>query len=80
MTIEELRGLSIGELDQYLDALADLPAPVNDEARANLQRALSVLRYKYDLECAAALGMSLAKYHEFTDALQAWYWATQREH
>jgi hypothetical protein len=80
MTIEELRALSIDELVDYLTALEDLPRPVSDEAQANYRQGFNVLRDKYDLECAAALNMSLKEYHEFDEALQAWWWATQRQH
>ena len=79
MTPEELRGLSIGEIENYLDAIADLRPPMNEAARANFRLALHALRDKYDQECAAALGLSLAEYREFDEALQAW-WATQRQH
>jgi hypothetical protein len=69
MTIEELRGLSIPELEQYLDALLDLPQPANDEARANFRQALDVLRDRYDEELAAAMGLSLEEYRAFSDAI-----------
>lgn len=74
---EELRALSIPELLQYIDALLDLPRPANDEARANWRRALHALRDKYDEEHAAALGVSVADFREFDEALQAWWWSTQ---
>jgi hypothetical protein len=79
MTPAELRTLSIHELRQYLDALLDLPRPVSDEAQVNFRSALRVLRHKYDLECAAAAGLSLTELYEFRDALEAWFWATQRQ-
>jgi len=80
MTIEELRALSTGELVDYLTALEDLPRPAGDEARANFSQALSVLRDKYDGELAAAIGLSVAEYREFDEALRAWWWTTQRQH
>jgi hypothetical protein len=77
VTIGELRAMSISELEDYLNALSDLPAPMNEAARANFRLALHALRDKYDQECAAALGLSLAEYHEFSDAIVAWWWSTQ---
>ena len=63
--------MSIGQLEQYLDALLDLPQPANDEARANWRRALHALRDKYAAESAAYLGISVAEYHAFSDVLVA---------
>ena len=71
MTPAKLRAMSIPELLQYIDALLDLPRPANDGARANWRRALNALRDKYDEEHAAALGVSVAEYRAFSDAIVA---------
>ena len=70
-TATEFCAMSIGQLEQYLDALLDLPQPANEEAQANWRRALHALRDKYVAESAAALGISVAEYHAFSDALVA---------
>src|SRR5258708_23423118 len=71
MKVDELRAMSIGEIEDYLNALLDLPRPANDEARANWRRALHALRDKYDEEHTAALGVSVAEYRALSDAIVA---------
>jgi hypothetical protein len=71
MKVDELRALSIDGLVDYLTALEDLPRPVSDEAQANFRQAFHALRDKYDAEHAAALGVSVAEYRAFSDAIVA---------